>query len=326
MRPGSLRRRRRLVRLGCLPMTCALTVCLLLMVDLVVISKAPPWVINPRDYLLGQRIVSTLSVLAGLNLVSTWLLGLISAAMAAPAAAGQGGLLHRRLTILRRRTDMMAWAVFMLRLAFLIGFVVAVILASTYLTDAQSAREINNTIVALRQYVVWVVFVLSVGLAHFLLGPFLRLRYSMALGTLAATWARLRDGRIWRAIMARTAANLLGVVVLLWGGSLGAIIFATIRRPFSRSALIDFHRVFFPALTVSWDVGRMLLFSIGVALALCLYMIGQLVLPPFYLRLARRRLAHGSQGAKQSGRRWNPKQIEGTSSQSASKGLAADIS
>jgi hypothetical protein len=326
MRPGSLRRRRRLVRLGCLPMTCALTVCLLLMVNLVVISKAPPWVTNPRDYLLGQRIVSTLSVLAGLNLISTWLLGLISAAMAAPAAAGQGGLLHRRLTILRRRTDVTAWTVFMLRLAFLIGCVVAVMLASTYLINAQSAREIDKTIVDLDRYVVWIVFVLSVGVVHFLLGPFLRLRYSMALGGLAATWARLRDGRAWRAIMARTAANLLGVVVLLWSGSLGAIIFATIRHPFTHLYFLDFHRVFFPALTVSWEVGRMLLFSIGVALVLCLYMIGQLVLPPVYLWLARRRLARRSQGAEQSGRRWNPEQIEVTSSQSDSKGLAADIS
>jgi hypothetical protein len=278
---------RRLMQIGCLPFILILVGCLLLFVNQVVVSQAPTGVSDPEEYVLGQRITGSLGTLIGLQVIGMWLLGLVAAATAAPAAAGQGEMLQQRLTILRRRVAIIAWGVFLLRVMLLIALVVSAALAYTYIADVRSSFRIARSphpieIVALASIVGTV-------LAHWLSGPFLRLRYSTALGVWGASWTYRRDQRVWMALTARMGVGMWGSLALLWGSVLGVLIIATIHQPFSRSATIDFQRVFFPFLPRDSWVEIVLL--LGLSALIILYMIGQLALPPFYLWLARRRLA-----------------------------------
>lgn len=280
-------RRRWLLQLGCLPFSCMLAGCLLLFVNLVVFSQAPTWVSDPEEYLLGQRIAGSLAALAGLQVIGTWLLGLVSAAMAIGATAGQGGMLYQRLAILHRRAAVAAWAVFLLRVIVLIALVVSVVLSALYITDAGITVDIPRDSHFME--IVAMVSILSTVLVQWLAGPFLRLRYSMALGAWGASWTRLRRRRVWMALTARMGAGMCGSLALLWGSVLGILAIGIIRRPFSHSASIDFWQAFFPYLPKdSWNG---IVISLGLSVLIILYMIGQIVLPRFYLRLTRRRLA-----------------------------------
>lgn len=303
--PGKLpktrksRRRRRLLQLGCLPFTLMLTGCLLLFISQVVVSRAPSWVSDPEEYLLGQRIAGNLGALVGLQVIGTWLLGLVAASTAAAAAAGQGGMLYQRLAILRRRVTITAWAVFLLRVIFLIALGVSAILIYPYIAEVQDSWA--NFLTIRNPYVIEIVALVSMlgtALAQWLVGPFLRLRYSMALGAWGASWTRFRHRRVWMALTARMGAGMCGSLALLWGSAFGILVIATIRRPFSGSYTLDFQRVFFPFLPEdSWNG---IVFSLGLSVLIILYMVGQLVLPTFYLRLARRRLA----GSTSANTRW----------------------
>jgi len=316
LKPGKLKRRRRLVQIGCFPFTFLLTACLLLVINVVLVSKAPSWVTDPDKYLTGQRVLGSLGALTGLHLVGTWLLGLIAAAMAAGAAAGQGGMLRQRLTILHRRAVVMAWVVFLLRFVLLIALVVSILLVRVHVSGTQISFvvfedfKMNVNGVRHLSFIVASVVTLVVMLTQFLFGSFLRLRYSMALGALAATWSRRREWRLLAAVTGRTGAGMLGSLALLWGGALGILIFSTVRQPLSRSLPVDLHRAIFPALT--WPAARNILILLALTVLICLYMIGQVVLPPVYLWLARRRLASRPVMNKRSARRWEVKQAEKT--------------
>ncbi|MBN1313092.1 MAG: hypothetical protein JXB30_16900 [Anaerolineae bacterium] len=313
-------RRRRLLQVGGLPFTLMMAACLLLVVNGVFISKAPSWVTDPDEYLLGQRILGTLGTLTGLHLIGTWLLGLLGAAMAGAAAAGQGGMLRQRLTVLHRRTMIVAWAVFLLRWILLAALIVSAILADRYISNVSITGDDYFNVFGV-EWVISVVALVTL-LIHLLSGPFLRLRYSMAVGALGATWSRQRRWRLLAAVTARTAAGLLGSVALLWGGVFGILIILTIRQPLSHSLPIDFHQIFFPAL--SWSMASSLLFLLGLTVLIWLYVIGQLVLPFCLLWLARWRLAHRVPVAERHIRRWEVASIEEAALPSASV-KAADV-
>ncbi len=286
-KPRKSRTRWRLVQIGCLPFVCMLAGCLLLFVNLGLFSQAPSWVSDPEEYLLGQRIAGSLGALAGLQVIGTWLLGLVAAATAVGAAAGQGGMLRQRLAILRRRAAIMAWAVFLLRVMLLIALGISVVLAYMYIADVRSSLRSSRSPYTME--IVALISILGAGLVHWLSGPFLRLRYSMALGAWGASWTRRRDRRVWMALTARMGAGMCGSLALLWGSVLGILVVGMIRQPFSHSTSIDFRRVFFPFLPRdSWDSIILLL---ALSVLIVLYMMGQLILPPFYFWLARRRFA-----------------------------------
>jgi hypothetical protein len=276
----------RLMQIGCLPFTLALTGCLLLFVNLVVVSRAPLGVSNPDEYVLGQRLVGSLGLLAGLAVIGTWLLGLMGAGMSAAAASGQGGMISQRLEVLRDRAAVAAQAVFLLRLMFLIALAGSVLIGYMVITDVQDSigdlrllRGIEIAALGLAA---------GTSLIHWLIGPFLRLRYSMALGVWGASWTRFRSRRVWMALTARMGAGMCGALTLFWGSALGSLIIATIRQPFSHSAALDFW-MFVPFLPrYSWQA---VLGLLGLSALIVLVMIGQLTLPPLYIWLARQRLA-----------------------------------
>lgn len=284
------RHRRRLLQIGCLPITLILTACLLLFVNLVAVSRAPTWVSDPEEYLLAQRITGSLGALAGLQIIGTWLLGVVAAATAAGAAAGQGGLLRKRLAVLRRRVVPAAWAIFILRVLVLIALAISAVLIYPYLVDFQGTW--TDFRIARRPHIseiVTALLTLVTVLLHWLSGPFLRLRYSMALGAWGASWTRFRSRRVWMALTARMGAGMCGSLALLWSSLLGVLVLLTIGHPFSRSDALDFRRVLFPFLPRdSWES---IVLLAGLSVAIILYMVGQLALPRFYLWMARRWLA-----------------------------------
>lgn len=286
-RPGKPHARRRLLQIGCLPLTFMLVGCLLLFVNLGVFSQAPSWVSNPDEYLLGERLAGSLGLLAGLQVIGTWLLGLVAAGTAVPAAAGQGGMLRQRLAILRRRAAIAAWAVFILRVIFLTALAVSAVLAYQHITDVRNSFQISRNPHVME--VVALVSILSTALVQWLIGPFLRLRYSMALGAWGASWTHFRNRRVWMALTARMGAGMCGSIALLWGSTLGILVVGVIRQPFIRSAPVNLWWELFRFLPEdSWE-GIVLL--LGLSVLIVVYMVGQIALPPLYLWLARRRLA-----------------------------------
>lgn len=278
---------RRLFQIGCLPFTFLLVGCLVLFVNLGLFPQAPSWVSDPDEYLLGQRIAGSLGLLMGLQVIGTWLLGLVAAGTAAAAAAGQGAMLYQRLTILCRKVRVVAAAVYMLRLIFLAALAISAVLGYLYLTDAGLAsRQIRNLHI---MEVAALVSVAAVLLIHWLVGPFLRLRYSMALGAWGASWTHRRHRRVWMALTARMGAGMCGSLALLWGSVLAVLVITTIREPSSRNPPLDLRQAFFPFLPRdSWEG---IVFLWGLSALVVLYMVGQLALPPVYLWMARRRLA-----------------------------------
>jgi hypothetical protein len=287
-RHEALRRSQRLARLGCLPFAFLLTICLLLVVNLGLITGPPYWVSDAHEYLLSQRILGSLGTLAGIQLVGSWLLGLVGAVAAASAVGGQGGLLRQRLAVSRRRIVLYAWAVFLLRWIFLIALVVCGVLAYASLASFRLSWNDFRRTTGFFEVLALSVMTISV-LLQWMFGPFLRLRYSMALGAVVAVWTRARDARRWQAITVRLAEGMLGAFALLWGGTLGGVVVTSIRQPFSWSRTADFHQLYFRFLPRDSWVGIVVLFGLsGLILA---HMLAQLVLPSLYLWLARRRLA-----------------------------------
>ena len=246
----------------------------------VAFRRAPVWANNPRAYLLSRRLGLALGMLGGFQLVETWVLGLASAG-AGGVVAVRGAKLRPRLIIVRRRMWLAALAVVLLRLfvlLLLLGVPVLVVFlsGSVVIPPLWEVEEVRRS---LRLYPLLSVTLAALAVVQWLVGPFLRMRYSVALGALAATWGRDRSHRRWLAQVARLSVGLAGILALLWGSTLALLIFFTGVDP--RYSSIP------PVTLPDWEV---LIYPV-VSAVLLISLVGQLVLPSVYVWLAGHRLA-----------------------------------
>lgn len=288
-----IRRRmaRRMARQGCIPATLLGTLLLLFACNAITFWNAPTWVNNRGDYLLTGRYTLSLSVLGVLQLLATWLLGLLAARAGTAAARSQGTLLRLRLSVARQRMMVYAWAVVILRLLILLALGVGAVLAYTTWLGLRLNWEVA---VDVRQSwrAGWLIVLVALvaGTLHWVVGPFLRVRYSTALGALASTWVADRAQRTWAALTARLGAGLVGAVAILWGGAAGSLVVTQFLDRMERNG------VPLPELFPHWPdyVGRLLAVMLCGIAALVLYGLGQVVLPEVYTRTVQRRLRGGA--------------------------------
>lgn len=287
MRSGR-RRWRRLARVGCIPAVITTTGGLILFFNLITFWRAPVWVSDPREYLITARMLLSLGILVAIQILGTWGLGLLAASGGAAASRARGQWLRSRLRIARRWMFVYAWALLLLRLIFLLGVALATVFATTHLFGLRFDMDfLEDVLRALRMGPILVGGGLLAAVLHWLIGPFLRMRYSSALGALAATWTKRRDESIWAALTARLGAGLAGALTLLWGGALLVLILAMIFDPYSSSTRT--YPELFPQ--QPFYIAQILTVMLAALFVFPAYAAGQLALPEFYIWLAQRRLA-----------------------------------
>jgi hypothetical protein len=277
-----------LVRVGCIPATLLLTLVFLPFFNLITLQRAPFWVTNPREYLADQWMLRTLIILAAIQLLGTWGLGLATASSGTVAARGQGGWLRPRLQVARRRMFVFALALALVRLILLLGIVLAVVWSYVHLFGVRlDWADLSDLRRAFRACPIWVAGALVFGPLYWIVGPFLRLWYSSALGALAATWSKQRQEQVWLALSARLGAGLAGVLALLWGGALITLIILSIFDPHYSSQSV--YPKLFPR--QPHYIAQLVGAALGVLFWVILCTTGQLVLPEVFIWQAERQLA-----------------------------------
>ncbi len=283
-RRGWQRRWRWLFGRGCLPVTIVLSAGFVFLLNLVTYWRAPYWVSNPVEYLLSGRLGMSVVTLFALQMLATWSMGLLGAGRAVRAAGGQGGQLRLRLRVIYRRLRSTAVSVLVLRVGVLIVLIAFAIftytsilgfrLDSDWLSDFRRAFRVQPFLVMIVSLLV---------LFQWLVGPFLRLRYSAVLGALASAWTRQTGGeRLSLALSLRLGMGMLGALTVLWLPTIVYLVYATITDPYS-----SYSGVYTPSPAFKVEVMRV---SLVLILALIAHLGGQIGLPELYLAIARARL------------------------------------
>ncbi len=274
----------RVGQIGCLPLVIIVTGLFLLLTNLVAFRNAPYWIPDPLPYLLSRRLGLSLGILGIAQLALSWMLGSI-ASVAATMSLGEQ---KTSLQIARRRVSVAAWAVVLLRLALLLGLAISTLYTLTGIFGVRLRLDIVGEFIAAFREAPWLILVaIWLLLLQGLVGPFLHLRYSLALGVLAATWSRQSDERAWLALSARLGADLSGVIAALWGAGVALLLWLTIVDPRHGSPIASF--ILFPSLYT--EATQILLAALLIILLVPLHATGQILLPPVYIKLARLRMA-----------------------------------
>ncbi len=283
------RRRRAAFQVGCLPMAILAALSAVALVNLVTYRYVPSWVSDPLSYMLGGRLAVTLGTLAVIQLLATWYLGLHASVVGAAAVPGPGISPRPRLKAARRRARVAAWAVLLLRLMLLgVGLLGGLLVFSGWLgvrLPSQTATQVARTF-AVRPALLVAAGLL--GLIQLVAGPFLRLRYSAALGALASALTGECDQRIWAAVSARLGAGLAGALTVIWGGAAGVLFLLVSYDPFYASR---YRPVPNPFPFVPDYMSRVLTVAGIAGAGLAVYLAGQALLPLLYTWLAGRILA-----------------------------------
>lgn len=274
----------RVGQIGCLPLVVIVTGLCLLLINLIAFRNAPYWIPDPLPYLLSRRLGLSLGILGITQLALSWILGSI-ASVAATLSFGEQ---KASLQIARRRVSVAAWAVVLVRLALLLGLAIATLYTLTDIFGIRLRLDIVGEFIAAFRAAPWLILVaIWLLLLQGLVGPFLHLRYSLALGMLAATWSKQPDERTWLALSARLGADLSGVIASLWGAGLALLLWLMLVDPRHGSPTTSF--TFFPSLYT--EASQILVAALLIALLVPLHAAGQIILPPLYIKLARLRMA-----------------------------------
>ena len=127
---STIRIRRSVTTAGCLPVAIAASVLLLVFLNLVTYVRAPMWVLDVRQWRIAGRLAVSAAVLAVLQLIATWVLGLMGAIGGAQSYDEGGDVQYAQRQLIGP-----ALAVVSLRLLLLGVVVVGLVLAVTGLFD-----------------------------------------------------------------------------------------------------------------------------------------------------------------------------------------------
>jgi hypothetical protein len=223
----------------------------------------------------------TLSII---QLILVWVLGLL-AAVAGAAGFALRGTLRPRLIVQRRKLAAGVWMILSLRFALLMILLLAAIFTFTpLLGQPVDASSLERTLLVRPLLPLAAAGMLFI---HLIAGPWLRLRYSLTLGALAAASTPSSARRRWSAITARLSAGLVGILALIWGSGAVTLAILTAFDPFYTNQRYQIIPGIFPHVPES--IGQVLLTSLVIAVGLGVYTVGQIVLPGIYIRLAGRR-------------------------------------
>jgi hypothetical protein len=269
---------------------------LIVVISLIAYRDAPPWITDVRVWRISGRLRVAVFALTGVQLILTWGMGLLGAVGGA-AGYTTRGVLRPRLIVQRRKMAAGVWTVLSVRLALLIVLLLAGVFAFTSLLG-RPFSPFNLE----RALLVRPLLPLAAGamiLIHLLAGPWLRLRYSLALGALAASRTASAARRHWSAVTARFGAGLAGILALIWGSALATLGILTVVDPFYTNQSYEVFPWIFPHIPAS--ISQVLAVSLVSVIALGVYMIGQIALPIIYIWLAERQSRRRSAAGQEAG-------------------------
>lgn len=243
------KRGRLALRIGCVPAVILGTLLAILALSLLIFFQAPPSIPDPMSYLVGGRLALSLIAVAGFQALASWVLGLAGALIGMRAASGQGAFVRRRLAVLWRRVNIAAWTVVGLRVVLVLVVAVAALYLFTPVLGYHLRWDIADEIANFwPRYIPFLIVVILVCLAQWLVGPLLRLRYSLALGALGGAASQTRDQRPWLALSLRLGMDLAGLLTIAWGGTLLRILLGVIFDPVTYPSIPQYPD-FFPLLS-----------------------------------------------------------------------------
>ncbi len=283
--------RRWLIRFACATLALLGSLSLIVIITMITYRESPPWIGDVRVWRISGRLRLAVFALTGIQLILTWGMGLLGAVGGAAGYTTRGAL-RPRLVVQRRKIAAGVWTVLSVRLMLLVVLLLAGVFAFTSLLGHPfSASSLEHTLL------VRPVLPLAAGfliLIHLLAGPWLRLRYSLALGALAASRTASASRRGWSAVTARFGAGLAGILALIWGSALATLGALTAFDPFYTNQSYDVIPWIFPHIPAS--ISQVLAVSLVSVVALGVYMTGQIVLPIIYIWLAERRTRRRAAG------------------------------
>lgn len=272
---------RRMVQIGCLPLTTIMAAGLVVSFSLLSYGAPPSWIGDPRTYIIAGRLGVSAAILFALQLVYHWINGLLAANAGAQAARGQGRSLRSRLRIVRRRFLVPVLATVLLRLGVVLVIVLVMLYAYTRVFGAPIDLSFPDWIERNRDEVLFAGAMLAVVIPYWLINPFLRVRFSTALGALAGTWSPRSDERTSLALSARLGVGLVGVLALLWGGAILFLIMLSVSNPASRYTYSPY-RSYQPLSAAQLSLAALVIVAVLLA--------GQVMLTAMFTRLAQQRL------------------------------------
>lgn len=228
-------RTRRLLRIGCLPVTLGVAFLLIGLFGFL-FSIPPTYVRDRAEYQIAAFVSVSLIILLLLQLAATWLVGLLAANAGAQASKGSGQMLVRRLRVVRQRLAIPTLSVVLLRLGVVLVITVASVFAYTNLLSSTYRPEFLEWLRRDSGNLYFLIALLGVALPYWLGGPFLRMRFSAALGALAGSWAKRADERTSYGLAARLGAGFAAVLAAMWGGAIGVLVVLSIVDPISRGS------------------------------------------------------------------------------------------
>jgi hypothetical protein len=283
--------RRWLIRFACATLALLGSLGLIVVITLITYREPPPWIGDARVWRISGRLKLAVLALGSIQLILTWGLGLLGAISGA-AGYTTRGTLRPRLAVQRCKMAAGVWTILSVRFVILFVLLLAGVFTFTSLLGRPfNASSLEHTLLVRPLLPLTAGFLI---LIHLFAGPWLRLRYSLALGALAASYTASTSRRHWSAVTARFGAGLAGILALIWGSALATLGILTAFDPFYTSQSYDVIPWIFPHIPAS--IGRVLVVSVAVVVALSVYTAGQIALPVIYIWLAERRTRRRAAG------------------------------
>lgn len=263
-----------------------------ILINLVAFTNVPYYVADVRSYVVGGHLALSAGLLMIVQVIANWILGLIAAGRGSQTTRRGGGFLRHRLRLVFRTMWVAVVSLLGLRLVILGVFVVGSILTFTrwlgpslysadvaYIRDVASAQGLPLALLIL------------IACAQWLTAPFLRARYSAALGALGATWAAVPLEKAFMGLTFRLGAGLMASLAVLWGYGLVTLWYLTLTNPASSLS----YQVPPPTWTLApvgsrlWQAQVLAILSAMLVL-LVVHIVMQAILPGLFVVIARSRL------------------------------------
>jgi hypothetical protein len=281
----SRRRWRRAVEIGCLPLTLVVAGSLILLFALATFGTPPPWTYDPHSYAVSGRLRVAATVLFLLQVLYNWLNGLLASNAGAQAARGQGATLRKRLRIVQTRFFIPILATALLRIGVVFVLALAYLYSYTRVFGPRIDMGFPGWIDINRGDIFFTLAILGVLTPYWLIGPFLRVRFSAALGALTGTWSYRTDERTSLALSARLGVGLAGLLALLWGGTILLLVMLATVNPASRNMYGYYNPYQNPEPPNGSQIAAVVITSVAVLLGF------QVAFSELLIRLTQKRLA-----------------------------------
>lgn len=284
-RSWSRRRWRRAIEIGCLPLTLVTASSLIFLFALLMFRSPPPWIYDPRSYIIGGRLGVAATVLFVMQFVYNWMNGLLAANTGAQAARGQGMNLRKRLRIVQGRFFIPILATALLRIGIVFVIALAYLYGYTRVFGLPIAIGVPGWIESNRGGVAFTIAMLGVLTPYWLIGPFLRVRFSAALGAFTGIGSFRSDERTSLALSARLGIGLAGLLALMWGGTILLLVILAAANPASRYMYGYYNPYQSPQPPNGSEIAAIVITTVTALLG------SQLVFSELLVRLTQRRLA-----------------------------------